>query len=427
MRTLYSLLWVLGLPFILARLWWRGRTLPAYRQRLAERFGQYRPAPYVQDKPLVWLHAVSVGEVIAAAGIIDFLLQQPQWQLLVTTTTPTGSAQLLKKYAKRVLHVYAPYDIPLFYKGFFRLFKPRLHLLMETELWPNSLAACQKAKVPVWLLNARLSAKSARRYQRLPAFSRSLMNQLSGVVAQYAADGDRFMALGLPAHKLHLSGNIKLDETLSPAVIASAAELKHQLGARPVVIAGSTHEGEDQPVLDAFRTLRQQAPNALLILAPRHPDRFNAVAQLCQQQGLRVIRRSACLASGAPAPTFDQADILLGDTLGELLMLYGAAQAAFVGGSWVPKGGHNLLEAALWGIPLATGPSVFNFLAIAQGLQQSGGLITVANAQALGEHWLLCLQQPQKAQQQGQQALAFVAHNRGALQRLLQVLAGVLS
>ncbi len=415
MRALYSLLLTLSLPLLVARLWWRGQRLPAYRQRIAERFGAVTRAAQQLDpaKPTLWIHAVSVGETIAATGLMEQLLATQRFNLLVTTTTPTGSERLLASFAGRVVHVYAPYDVPWLVGRFLRAMRPSAYVVMETELWPNTLAACRCAGIQVLLANARLSAKSARGYARFAGLSREIMANLSGVAAQNAVDGQRFMDLGLAPDKLQITGNIKFDASLAPATLAAAAQLKTSFNGRPVVIAGSTHEGEEAMLLSAFAQLRTALPNALLILAPRHPDRFESVAQLCIERGFTLAKRSN------PLPLTPDVAILLGDTLGELTLLYGTADVAFIGGSLIQRGGHNMLEAAIWGIPVLSGPWVFNFQTIADSLAAAGGLAGVHTAEDVVSAWLELLGNPVLRAERGAKAQAYVEQNRGALERLV--------
>lgn len=418
MRTIYSLVFYALLPFILLRLLWRSFAAPAYAQRWAERFGFF--SPLVTNKKVVWLHTVSVGEFLAALPMVRRLMADESLQLVITTTTPTGSERVRAVLGNAVFHVYAPYDVPDVLARFFARIKPSLYLVMETELWPNTLAACVQHKVPSLLINGRLSARSARGYARFSALTSPMLNHLSLALIQNATDAQRFIQLGLPKEKVCITGNIKFDLTLTDALRAQAAELKKKIstdGKRLVWIAASTHQGEDEVVLDAFVRARaamgqNNSRHLLLILVPRHPERFDRVWQLCNGRGFKTLRRSRDELSA-------DMDILLGDTMGELLLLFGASDIAFVGGSLVPNGGHNFIEPAAWGLPLMSGKNVFNFAEVAALLIAADALQQVSNANELATALLALIDNPQLRQQQGQRALRVAMENRGALDKTL--------
>uniref|UniRef100_UPI001866FC86 lipid IV(A) 3-deoxy-D-manno-octulosonic acid transferase n=1 Tax=Microbulbifer hainanensis TaxID=2735675 RepID=UPI001866FC86 len=374
MRTLYTWLFRAALPLILLRLWWRGRAQPEYRQRWRERFG--RVPARASRAPLIWVHSVSVGETLAAVPVIEQLAaRHADWQWLVTTTTPTGSERVTSVLEPlldgRLLHYYLPYDLPECLNPFIDALHPRALIVIETELWPNLLAACSRRGISALLANARLSEKSAHGYARFPRLTGQMLGSLSRVVAQYPADAERFVSLGLPAERVTASGNIKFDLQINLGLASEAQALAHQWRGRgdaggrvrPVWLAASTHDGEEALVLDAFAQLRRDHPELaelLLVLVPRHPQRFDSVARLCRERGLNVLRRSD---GGQPEPTHQ---VLLGDTMGELLQFYGACDVAFVGGSLVPVGGHNMIEPAAWGVPVICGPHLHNFATVAQ-------------------------------------------------------------
>ncbi len=416
MRWLYTLLLYSLLPLILLRLWWRGRLAPAYRQRIGERFGFFSTPPL---RAPIWVHAVSVGETIAAAPLIRALQQRhPERDIVVTTMTPTGSERVRALFGDSVFHVYAPYDLPDALARFLKRVKPALALIVETELWPNTVATCAARGIPALLVNARLSEKSARGYMRVSALTRPMLQALTGVVAQNAADGERFVALGLPREQLTVSGSIKFDIELSAELRANAAAERERLGLaqRPVWIAASTHDGEDDALLDAHAALRRHHPDLLLLLVPRHPERFDAVAAQVAQRGLVLVRRS----SGGAVGGGDA--VLLGDTMGELLLLLGCADIAFVGGSLIARGGHNMLEPAAWGLPIVTGDSDFNFREVSALLQQAGALVKVADTNALTAALATLLDDASERQQRGAAARQVVEQNRGALEKLLTVI-----
>lgn len=415
MRHLYSAALYMLLPFILLRMLWRSLWAPGYRHRLLERFGIFH-AHFDSPLPSIWLHAVSLGEVMAAAPLIEDLLRlHPGNPLVVTTTTPTGSERVLALFGGRVVHVYAPWDLPGSVRRFLRRTRPGLLLIMETELWPNTLHISRSRGCRVLLANARLSQRSAAGYARISGLTRNMLEQLDRVACQSPEDGQRFLNLGLPPDALAVTGSIKFDLAPSDEVHEQAARLREDFAAqnRPVFIAASTHEGEETCLLEAFAVLKQKHADMLMVLVPRHPERFDAVYQLCTQAGWQVARRSLdTLPAGAD-------DILLGDTMGELPLLYGAATLAFVGGSLVPRGGHNLLEPAVWGVPVLSGPHVLNFSAISAMLETAGALRFVANSQELARGVDELLAEEDKRRAMGAAALQVVARNRGARTRVI--------
>jgi 3-deoxy-D-manno-octulosonic-acid transferase len=420
MRFFYTIIFYISLPLILLRLYWRSRQAPAYARRWRERFGFI--TPLVTDKTVVWLHTVSVGEFLGALPLIRLLLQAPSLQLVITTTTPTGSERVQTMLGNSVTHVYAPYDLPDVVARFLRRIQPRLLVIMETELWPNTIAACAKREIPVLLINARLSARSARGYQRFAAITRPMLQQLTGAAIQHIDDAERFAALGLPAINSHVTGNIKFDLTLSSDLQAEAQRLKQiwsHNGQRVIWIAASTHQGEDEKILDAFVQIRaavaSAAKNSLLVLVPRHPERFLRVENLCKERGFTLSKRSE--RSVQP-----DTDILLGDTMGELLLMFGASDIAFVGGSLVPNGGHNFIEPAAWQLPLLSGPHVFNFAEVARLLQQAGALNLVGSASELAQQVEILLVNADERQRRGEAARAVADANRGALEKTLKII-----
>lgn len=418
-RLLYSLLLYLLLPAILLRLCWRALRAPAYARRWGERFGRVAPLLGPGSGPVIWIHAVSVGETLAALPLIRRLqAAQPQARLLVTTTTPTGSARVRAALGDGVAHCYAPYDFPHAVRRFLRRVQPALLIVMETELWPNLLHGCARRDIPVVLANARLSARSAAGYARVAALTRPMLAALTRVAAQTGADGERFLALGLEPERLHVTGNLKFDLELDAALRARAHQLRAAWrgGVRPIWLAASTHEGEDEIVLAAHRQLLATRPDALLVLVPRHPERFDRVHALCMGQGFRTLRHSA----GRP-PAIDT-QVLLGDTMGELLAFCGAADLVFVGGSLVPVGGHNLIEPAAWGRPVLSGPELFNFAEAAALLETGGGLRICADGAALAAAVAELLDQPERRAAMGAAAHAVAAANRGALTRLAAII-----
>ncbi len=418
-RWCYTVLFYLATPLILLRLLWRARLAPAYRQRIAERFGFFK-APLQCDgnwqRDGIWVHAVSVGETIAAAPLIHTLqARYPQVPITVTTMTPTGSERVIALFGNSVTHVYAPYDMPDAIARFLRRVQPRLAIIIETELWPNTVHACARRGIPLLLANARLSARSARGYGKLRALTTPMLRELTCVVAQNAEDGERFIELGLPRAQLVVSGSIKFDIELDTALRAHAQQMKSewQCGDRLIWIGASTHAGEDELLLQAHKQLRAHGVDALLILVPRHPERFNAVAELIERAGFSCVRRSQSIAPSRAT------DVLLADSMGELLLLYGAADIAVVGGSFIARGGHNMLEPAAWGLPIIAGASVFNFREIAAELTRAGAMTNVQNSEELAAGLIELAGDAVLRNQRGAAARAVIDANRGALAKLL--------
>lgn len=418
MARLYSLLLYLALPFVLLRLAWRSRHAPAYRERWGERVGRYDQYPLQAH---IWIHAVSVGEVQAAEPLVKhFLVRYPNAGVMVTTTTPTGSERLRSLFEDAVRHVYTPVDLTPIMNRFLDAVAPRLAVVMETEIWPNMLSACERRGIPVVLANARLSARSARGYARLGGFTGETLRRFAAIGAQSPTDAARFQALGVPVERVRVTGNIKFDVRRPGILIDHAEVLRRHWGIqRPVWVAASTHEGEEEQVLLAHRKILDRLARALLVLVPRHPERFERVAALVECRGFVLARRSA------KDPCGEQVSVFLGDTMGELPAFLAAGDAAFIGGSLVPTGGHNLLEAAAAGVPVAVGPHTFNFARITELMVREGAAIRVTDvhtlAQCMGE-WLGDATTRARVGEQGRRV---VQANQGALQRLVDLLGGI--
>ncbi len=422
MRLLYSAVFYLLLPFIVLRLLWRSRKAPAYRRRLLERLGFFSP-PQDDGRPVIWLHAVSVGETIAARELVAFLLRDyGDHRLVITTTTPTGSEQVQNLFGDAVFHVYAPWDIPCAVGRFLQRIQPKALIIMETELWPNMLHLATKHGVPVLLANARLSARSARGYGKIAGLTRPMLTALHTLACQGESDAARFIELGAKADTVHITGSVKFDLALSESLKqqASALRASWQADSRPIIVAASTHSGEDEQVLAAFAEIKRRHETALLLIVPRHPERFAEVAQKCEAAAWRVLRRSSGL-----VPDLDT-DIVLGDTMGELLLLLATARIAIIGGSLVPHGGHNVLEAAVWGVPVVTGPWMFNFSAISDLMVEAGAMLRLADVTQLSGELLALLDNPARAEAMGEAGLAVVDANRGAQQKLQGLVATLL-
>lgn len=428
MRAVYTAILYLAAPLVLLRLLWRSRLQPEYRARLRERFGFVAPA---QAGVAVWVHAVSVGEALAALPLIEALIaRHGAEQVWVTTTTPTGSARVAAALGARVRHSYAPYDLPGSVARFLLRVRPRNVVVMETELWPNLFRALRVRRMPLLIANARLSPNSFRGYARLPRFARRTLADCSAIAAQSETDAQRFIALGAPPQRVRVIGNLKFDLVLPDAQLAAgrrlrqalegpAAEKKHE----PVWVAASTHHGEEEAVLAAHRRLLETWPGATLILVPRHPQRFDAVARLIESSGFQCVRRSAFGEFGG----FDSClkapgSILLGDSMGEMFVYLAAADVAFVGGSLVGIGGHNVLEPAALGLPVLFGPHMFNFAAARALLLECGAAREVADAAALARELAELAGSRASREATGQAGAAAVAGSRGALARLLEML-----
>jgi 3-deoxy-D-manno-octulosonic-acid transferase len=417
MRFIYSFLLYLLTPFILIRLWWKGRSLPAYRKRIAERFflGKF------EYKPIdVWLHAVSLGEVIAAIPLIDALLEK-KYTLLITTMTPTGSERVQTRFGDKVSYQYIPYDLPGVLKRFFRHIKPRVGIIMETELWPNLIHQAQKAHVPLLLANARISDDSFHGYKKIKFLVKPLLNQFSAILAQGEEDARRYLSLGANKDRVHMLGNIKFDLQTNTIDSKKFSDLKQQWGAdRVAVIVASTHENEETQILAHLPRLQQAIPGVILLIAPRHPERFQTVYQLCIQAGFKTGLRSD---SNTLNP---DNEIVVLDSLGELLGLYQISDYAFVGGSLIPIGGHNILEPIAMNVPVLSGNQIHNFKAICQELQSAQGILLVNQAQEVIDGIIKLHSDSKLRQQMIQNANAVFEKNKGSVVRHLQQIEAVI-
>jgi 3-deoxy-D-manno-octulosonic-acid transferase len=410
----YSIILYLVQPIIVVRLFWRSLKNPAHRDRFIQRYG------FVSNIPegCLWIHAVSVGETIASEVMVRRLQQQyPELALLITSTTTTGGEQVKKSFGDSVYQAYVPYDLPGSVSRFIARVKPLQCIIMETELWPNLINGCAKNNVPVVIANARLSAKSKRGYERFSAITKPMLQKISCVAVQTDIEKQRFTSLGLPNDRVQVCGSIKYDIALTEKVTSQAEQWREQwrIKNRPVWVAASTHKGEDEALLQAHQALLAQFNNALLILVPRHPERFESVYKLCQSAGLSVAKRSK------NEPVTESCQVLLADTMGELMALYGIANVAFIGGSLVPNGGHNMLEAAVWGMPILSGSSVFNFAEIAQGLVTAGAMEITVNTKEISEQLVRLFSDVDHAKRMGDAAAQVQNSNRGALDKLLTV------
>ncbi|MCA1247144.1 lipid IV(A) 3-deoxy-D-manno-octulosonic acid transferase [Massilia sp. MS-15] len=423
-RWLYSLAWWLAMPLVLARLWWRGRREPGYRAHWTERLGGAGPAA-VQAAPArmtLWVHAVSVGETRAAEPLVEALLAAyPEARILLTHMTPTGRATgkaLFGRHGERVLQSYLPYDTGFMVGRFLRRWRPRLCILMETEVWPNLIAGCARAGVPVALVNARLSERSLRRGRRMGALMGEAAGAIGLVAAQTEADATRIRSLGAP--RVEVTGSIKFDVVPPQAALDKGAWLRAQCGGRPLFLCASTREGEEALVLDAWQRASGKPADALLALVPRHPQRFDEVEKLAAARGLRVARRSALEGGGIGG--IGAAEVLLGDSMGEMFAYYAACDCAFIGGSLMPLGGQNLIEACALGKPVLLGEHTFNFADASEEAVRAGAAVRVADADALAAAALGLLADGAARAAMGAHALAFAGRHRGATLRTLELL-----
>jgi 3-deoxy-D-manno-octulosonic-acid transferase len=407
-RVLYNVLGYAALPFLPARLWLRGRREPGYRSRIGERFGRYTTAAV--GAPLIWLHAVSVGETRAALPLVQRLsASYPAATILLTHMTATGRETGRALFGERVTQAWLPYDLPFAVDGFLSHFRPAVGFLLETELWPNLIAKAHHAGIPLFLINARLSEPSARAYARFPALARPMLGRLAGIAAQSAADAGRLASLG--AAEPVVTGNLKFDMRVPDAALSLASEFKHRFGSRPVWVAASTREGEEALIVDALARF-SMPKNSLLIIVPRHPQRFEAVADLLRARGIPFARRTE------NRPVTADLRVVLGDSMGEMLAYYAASDLAFVGGSLLPLGGQNLIEPLAVGTPVVIGPHTFNFSDAAQGAVSAGAARRVGNADELLAEVARLLSNPIELAAMGERARNFHAAHRGAADRL---------
>lgn len=416
LRFIYTASLAVLTPLVLCATALKGLRDPAYRGRLRERLG-FLPtdSKASAENRLLWVHAVSVGEVQAAAALVRALLEKyPDHRLLMTTATPTGAQRVQSLFGDAVRHAYLPYDLPCAMRRFLRRTRPALVIVMEREIWPNLFRACARRDIPVLLASARISAKSALRHQR---FARLFQEALSRVVvaAQAPEDAHRYRVLG--AQQVQVTGNLKFDIEVPESQRQQGEHLRaEQFRARLVWTAGSTHAGEEDQLLSAHRRLREHRPDALLVLVPRHPDRFDAVHAWLRTHQVDYVARSR------KESVTEQTEVLLVDTLGELLMFYAAADIAFVGGSMVPIGGHNMLEPAVLARPILVGPHNFNGAQIATMLLDSGAARQVSSSDSLAGALLRLADDETLRVRMGALGAKLVAENRGALDRLLQVI-----
>ena len=415
-RILYTVVLYCATPFLVGRLLWRGLRNRAYWRRIGERFGLGSRIG-IQGR-CVWIHAVSVGEVQAAAPIVKALKNRhPHQPIVVTSTTPTGATRIVKAFGGSVVHRYFPFDLPGSVSRFLNRVQPCVAVIMETEIWPNLLAQCRVRGVPVVLANVRLSERSAAGYRRFGRLFAPALGGVSAVAVQSDADARRIVSIGAPSDVTNVTGSTKFDIPILASLREEAAALRRTWGpSRGIWIAASTHDGEEVLVLDAFRQVLERIPGSLLVLVPRHPERCREVVAQVRRRGFEPVLRSRRPADCTGVHVF------IGDTMGELPLFYAAADVAFVGGTLVERGGHNMLEPAALGLPVVFGPHVFNFAEISRRLLEVGGARTVLDSDCLGQAVIEYLHDADLRHSTGAKGRAFVESNRGAGDRVLAMI-----
>lgn len=416
-RIIYSGFFYLAMPLILLRLLVRSLKSQAYRHRIGERFA-FQPLPqgFSPDKLTLWIHAVSVGETAASAPLVAELQQQlPDAQIIITTMTPTGSDRVRLLFGDSVYHSYIPYDLPGACNRFIAKYQPGLLILMETELWPNLVHSCHRRGVKIVLANARLSEKSAAGYGRFPQFTSSLLNNIDAIAAQATPDAERFLKLGVRPEQIEVTGSLKflVEVSAKPHQEYFAAI---EASERPVLVAASTREGEEEKVLAAFGICLKQNSSLLLVLIPRHPERFAKIARLCEDKGFKTAKRSDDVLLKSDT------QVVVGDSMGEMADYYSVATIAFVGGSLVDTGCQNVLEPAALGIPILVGPSQFNFATICKQLEQVGALETVQNEADLAASVSQLLADKARRSEMADSGQQLVKENQNALPELMKLI-----
>jgi len=426
-RGTYSLLWRLAMPLVLGRLWWRGMREPGYRKHWNERLGKYGPRG--AGWHTLWIHAVSVGETRAAEPLVNALMAQyPHSRILMTHMTPTGRAtgkELYGRHGDRFVQSYLPYDTVPRLTRFMRHFTPRICILMETEVWPNLIAVCKTRGVTVALVNARLSERSLTRARKLGPLMREAAARLTLVAAQTDEDAARVRTMGAP--HVEVTGSIKFDVTVPPAALAKGVFLRGRIDGdapRPVLLCASTREGEEALILDAYKNMAGKPAGMLLLIVPRHPQRFDEVLVLAETRGFKVARRSTLGVDGADLAA--DVDVLLGDSMGEMFAYYAACDVAFIGGSLLPLGGQNLIEASAVGKPVLIGPHTFNFDLVTIDALAAGAAQRVADAAGMLAAARELLVDADARRVMGDKGAAFTSTHRGATARTVELLQGLI-
>lgn len=419
MRLFYTLIFYLIIPFVLLRLYWRGFKAPEYRHRWKERLAVYKKK---YPSPVIWIHAVSVGEAEAVFPLVKQLQKKyPVDQFLVTTTTPTGAARVQDILADTVTHVYLPYDLPCVVHRFLSIFKPKIAIFMEKEIWPNLYASCAKNNIPIVIINARLSANSAKGYKKISWLVQPALQQVAWIASQTEEDKLQFLDIGATEGLVSVEGNLKFDLHIDEKIIQQAKNIKKELfSARFVWIIASTHDGEEEVFFDLYPELKKHIPNLLLMIVPRHPERFKSVQKLAEKMQLNT-----CMRSMRTSCT-KKIDIYIADTMGELKLLYGTSDISFVGGSMVPVGGHNILEPALMNVPIIFGPHMVNFEKIKQQMLGLNAVIQCMNKAELIKTVIHLYKIPEDRQNMILKANEFVLKNQGVTEQVAHLVSRVL-
>lgn len=419
MRVFYTLLFYLLVPVILLRLYWRGFKAPEYRKRWQQRLALYNKK---YSSQVIWIHAVSVGEAEAVFPLVKRLQKQyPEDKFLVTTTTPTGSARVQAVLADTVSHVYLPYDLPCVVKRFLAVFKPKIAIFMEKEIWPNIYHQCAKNNIPLTIINARLSANSAKGYQKIPALVKPALNCVAWVATQTEEDRHRFIEIGATEQHTLTTGNLKFDLEANDSLVQQAQIVKQKIFKnRFVWLIASTHEGEENVFLELYPQLKLQIPELLLMIVPRHPERFELVKQMAEKQSLNY-----CMRSGGQ-PCSEEIDVYIADTMGELKLLYGTADICFVGGSMVPVGGHNILEPAAMNVPIMFGPYMVNFKQISQNILDLDAAVQCLDQQDIVDQVLKLYSDKQSRTEMASKAKRFVDSNQGATKKVAELISSII-
>lgn len=411
-RALYSVLMTILTPLLVLRLWIKGQQVPAYRERIAERFACFDAPKTGID---IWIHAVSLGEVNTIAPVIKRLLKDPaHYSIAITTMTPTGSSQVKKLFSDKVFHVYIPFEQPMIVRRFLRKLQPKLAVMVETEIWPNLYYFCQRAEIPLVIANARLSHRSFVGYMKIRALIKHTLSAVDKVLVQTKDDGERFLGLGLDKNKCSVTGSLKFDVLMDEAQRMAGISLRERWGDRPVWIVASTHEGEDEICLDALKIVKKTFNDAMLILVPRHPERFDKVALSCVNAGFSVNRRSQNI------DDMSGVDVYLADTMGEMSLLYATSDVAVVAGSFITRGGHNVLEPIALNIPVITGPYGENFLEINRLLVDAEGMIQLNTVDELATQVIRLLGDSALRQNYTLNARGVLEKNQGAVDKHIE-------
>lgn len=409
MRHVYSFIFYLALPFILFRLYWKGRKSPHYRKRWWERLGFIKPLP---TEGAIWVHAVSLGEMVVAKPLILAIrTRYPTTPIVITNMTATGAAMAEQLHMENVYPFYVPYDLPDVLKRFIKRARPHLLIIIETELWPNLIHYTAQQKIPILLANGRLSERSMLGYQRIKKIIQPLLAHINIIATQTEIAAERFIKLGATPKQVVTLGSIKFDIPVPEKLVSDGKVLRESWHAesRPILLSASTHAGEEEIILNVFAQLRKTHPTALLILVPRHPERFEEVAKLAEKYAYRIVRRSQKIACDQTA------DVFIGDSFGEMFLYYSLSDIVFLGGSLAKIGGHNLLEPAALGLPIVTGTHLFNFAEIFTLLNDQKAVVQIHNEDELLKAWTTLLEDKTTAQAMGQRAKNVVLQNQGAL------------